>query len=82
MTVPDYMTLASQILTELTEEGRCWYEFELIPTTQELKHEFLRKVFSALQEMKEKSSKIPSDTVLAWTNVSLEVLGPNKGNGK
>jgi hypothetical protein len=80
MTVPEYMTLATQILSELSEKGSCWYEFEMLATTQELKKEFLKKVFSAIQELKEKSAKVPSDTMVAWTNVSLEVLGPKKGN--
>lgn len=74
LSVSDHLTLTTQILSQISEEGACWYQNNMVATTQALKMKFLKQVQESLHEFITESAKVPSETVVAWNHVSLDCL--------
>ena len=74
LTMSQFLTLISQILSRLSETGPCWMACHTVVTSRELKNEFLSQVSLSLDQFLKKSVNAPGETVLSWTHVSLDTL--------
>jgi hypothetical protein len=70
----EFMTMASQLLSRISDEGPCWFEWHSVATTNALKMEFLSRVNQALTEFIVRSKEAKGETVVAWAHVSLDSL--------
>lgn len=72
--VIEFMTMAMNIFSRVSEDGPCWYEALYVSTTHELKKEFLANINRALKDFITKSQAVPSETIVAWAHGSLDVI--------
>ena len=74
LTLPEFMTLVTQILCRVTEDGPCAAECYTIATSQELKSEFLSQIHLALRNLLERSKAAKGETVISWAHVYVDSM--------
>lgn len=70
----EFMTMASQLLSRISDDGPCWFEWHTVATTNDLKMEFLSRVNQALTDFIARSKESKGETVVGWAHVSLDSL--------
>lgn len=69
----EHLSATVGIISNLTEEGPCWYQSSVVATSQELKKEFYASVRDAFRDFAKKSAALERyDSVVAWSHQGVD----------
>lgn len=68
LTLSEYMSMTLNLVSRMSESGRCWYESLFVPTNETLRREFYKKVNTAFKELIDESAKVDADILMAWSH--------------
>lgn len=79
----EHLSATVGIISNLTEDGPCWYQSSVVATSQELKREFYGAVRDAFRDFVKKSAGLERfDSVVAWSHQGFDSrAGWNKAQG-
>lgn len=70
--IDEYLSMTLNMTSRMSETSPCWYENLFVPTTQELRKEFYKKINGVFKELIAESAKVDAEILMAWSHAAID----------
>lgn len=75
--VEEHLGSTLALIDRLRPDGPCWYESLVFATTEDLKREFYKSVYDAIQTLMKKSEGQKPDCLMVWSHQGFDYVKEN-----